>query len=486
LNPNAPNTDPYTGMDAGPIPNNGEGFAKPLGGNQLPNAPHYTLSLAADYTMPVSENWAATLHSDFYWQSQSWARIWNDPNYDKIHGYSNVNLALILSDASGWQIMGYVKNVLDTTSITGAFLFSDDTALTTNIFTTDPRLYGLRITKRFGEGDWENGGGIDFIPDFFADTDGKRPPLWITLDGQFATQKNNLELYSPPFFTSPATPFDGASYLGLEKAPVKIWNKGVEVSFQPEDSNWIFSGAIHYGKTSHTERHNRYTTQGIQYGVGFIYQAYQDFHTNANESHTIMDFSVGRDVGLGMLGGDANSTVNFGVRFAQFSSTNHVAASSQPTNARINHGYDRFHATFDGDRSFHGIGPSLSWKASSMITGDRNDGGISVDWGANGALLFGRQKMSEHHQSSKHHYGFHSYPPATQYAPVSHARSHEVAIPNLGGFAAVSWRYSNAKVSFGYKVDYFFGAIDGGLGAEHREDRGFYGPFASVSIGLGG
>jgi outer membrane receptor protein involved in Fe transport len=45
--------------------------------------------------------------------------------------------------------MGYVKNVFDKTAITGAFLNSDDTALTTNVFLTDPRLYGVRLTKNF-------------------------------------------------------------------------------------------------------------------------------------------------------------------------------------------------------------------------------------------------------------------------------------------------------------------------------------------------
>jgi len=151
---NSPN-DPYTGqntyngVDYGPAANNGEGFAKNVGGNTLPNAPHFTTSLSADYTMPVSENWAATLHGDFYWQSQSWWRIFNDSNYDKLRGYSNVNLALILTDAQGWQAMGYVKNVFNTTAISGAFLNSDDTNLTTNVFTTDPRLYGIRVTKNF-------------------------------------------------------------------------------------------------------------------------------------------------------------------------------------------------------------------------------------------------------------------------------------------------------------------------------------------------
>ena len=140
---------PYPGFDPATAPNNGEGWAKKLGGNELPNAPHFTTSLSADYTIPVSEDWAATAHSDFYWQSQSWARVFNDRPYDKLRGYSNVNLALIVTSASGWQVMGYLKNVFNTTQITGDFLNSDDSGLTTNVFLTDPRLYGVRVTKNW-------------------------------------------------------------------------------------------------------------------------------------------------------------------------------------------------------------------------------------------------------------------------------------------------------------------------------------------------
>jgi iron complex outermembrane receptor protein len=144
-----PNAPANVNAGLGLPPNNGEGFAKNLSGNQLPNAPHFTVSLGGQYTMPLSEDWAATLRSDFYWQSQSYARIFNDRPYDKLRGYSTTNLAVVLTNANGWEVMGYVKNVFDTTAITGAFLNSDDTALTTNIFTTDPRLYGVRITKNF-------------------------------------------------------------------------------------------------------------------------------------------------------------------------------------------------------------------------------------------------------------------------------------------------------------------------------------------------
>jgi len=131
------------------FPNQGQGFYKNLGGNKLPNTPDFTLSVGAQYTMPLSADWAGTLRGDFYWQGNSYSRIYNMKPYDQIHGYTNINLAVILTNQDGWQVMAYVKNVMDTTAITGTFLNSDDTALTTNIFTTDPRLFGLRITKNW-------------------------------------------------------------------------------------------------------------------------------------------------------------------------------------------------------------------------------------------------------------------------------------------------------------------------------------------------
>jgi len=133
----------------GPAPNGGAGFAKNLGGNELPNAPRFTLSTSAEYSMPLTADWAGTVHVDYYWQDYSWARVFNDNPYDRIRGYTNVNLALILTNQNGWQVMGYLKNVFDTTAITGAFLNSDDSGLTTNVFLTDPRLFGVRVTKNW-------------------------------------------------------------------------------------------------------------------------------------------------------------------------------------------------------------------------------------------------------------------------------------------------------------------------------------------------
>ena len=81
----------------------------------------------------------------------------------------------------------------------------------------------------------------------------------------------------------------------------------------------------------------------------------------------------------------------------------------------------------------------------------------------------------------KVHAGYH----VTLYhpTPVSIHRAKTVIVPNIGGFAGASWRIQNFKVSAGYRADLFFGAMDGGIDAAKKENVGFYGPFASVSIG---
>jgi len=139
----------YIGFDPTTAPYNGEGFAKNLGGNKLPNAPPFTVSFGTQYTLPITEDWAGTLRGDYYWQDYSWARVFNDNPYDRIRGYTNVNLTLIFTNQNGWQVMLYDKNVFNATAITGDFLNSDDSGLTTNIFLTDPKLIGIRITKNW-------------------------------------------------------------------------------------------------------------------------------------------------------------------------------------------------------------------------------------------------------------------------------------------------------------------------------------------------
>ena len=130
--------------------NGGAGLKAQLGDNELPNAPHWTTNVGAQYGRDILDSsWRVTLRGDAYWQSQSWARVYNAVN-DKLHGWYNVNVAVrVENEDLGVEAEFYVKNLLDKSPITDAFLNSDDTGLTTNVFVLDPRLVGFNIRKTF-------------------------------------------------------------------------------------------------------------------------------------------------------------------------------------------------------------------------------------------------------------------------------------------------------------------------------------------------
>src|SRR3546814_11186451 len=87
--------------------------------------------------------------SDGYWQAKSWARVYNANPYDRLRDWTNFNLTLRVNGPEGLAIEAYVKNVFNSTPITDAFLNSDDSGLTTNVFNLDPRIIGFRISKKF-------------------------------------------------------------------------------------------------------------------------------------------------------------------------------------------------------------------------------------------------------------------------------------------------------------------------------------------------
>jgi hypothetical protein len=346
-----------------------------------------------------------------------------------------------------------------------------------------------------------------------------RPTVWIELGGQFSRIEDGQEVFAPEVMDGRPSIF--APSQKFEKQPGSAFEETGAISIQPEKSGWVYSAAVRYGRaksTKHVQQQTsaqpfeKYGPDGTPAGIPPIYPIAQKFaETNVrnSEQHLVLDFAVGKDVGLGLFGGrDSTSVISAGVRFAQFTDRTNIALKSDPdwqfktkyltaVHLPITNGQP-FHSNLGAlraERSFHGIGPSLSWKASETLAGGNRDGAIALDWGLNAAILFGRQKAHTHHQTTQR-----SFPdngpiggrpivlqtvtklPATP----DHTRSRSVTIPNIGAFAGLSYRYDTAKLSFGYRADFFFGAMDGGIDARKTYDRNFYGPFATVSIGLGG
>jgi iron complex outermembrane receptor protein len=337
-----------------------------------------------------------------------------------------------------------------------------------------------------------------------SDDESDHPIVWLELGGQFDVLEDPRQKLDPPFFAKVADA-GFTSPLSLEKAPRFVMEESAKFSFTPENSDWIFSASVRYGRSGskaykHEETNNpsgglfRKSPSNARF-------RYAETSTNDTETHDILDFMAGRDFGLGAFGRGGTSILSGGIRFAQFRSKSGMNVYSDPDYTNPNSKYHRggpkyfhnFSASSHGEKSFTGVGPSISWDASTMLVGQAQNGEITLDWGLNGAVLFGRQKSVGYHQTKGKLFTGYNIPPLGKYYNTKHYthafpqnRSRMVAVPNVGAAAGLSFRYADAKVSFGYRADMFFGAMDGGLDTGKRENVGFYGPFASVSVGMGG
>ncbi|MDR3510772.1 MAG: TonB-dependent receptor, partial [Caulobacteraceae bacterium] len=126
-----------------------DGCAENLKGKQLPNSPNWTISIGAQYVWELEDDWRATLRGDYYWQDQSYARIYNASN-DLLKSWSNVNATLTFAKKD-WGFTGqlWVKNAFNSQPITDTYVTDATSGLFTNTFTLDPRTFGITLTKDF-------------------------------------------------------------------------------------------------------------------------------------------------------------------------------------------------------------------------------------------------------------------------------------------------------------------------------------------------
>jgi iron complex outermembrane receptor protein len=354
-----------------------------------------------------------------------------------------------------------------------------------------------------------------------AGDDTDRPLLWIELGGQAETIAGQGDAFAPAFLAAnPHAPilWNGTSPIQAQNPPPFNFGEEAKITLQPESSDWVLSASFRYGRTGKSGEVDHQTNRlfYVSYTNGVPkyrenprgIDKFSDTHVHRLESHAIVDFSAGKDFGLGLFGKTGSSTLSLGVRFAQFTSKTTFDIRARPEvefkyGNLANYGrpgvtfqfpyYHTYHATAQATRSFHGAGPSLSWNASAPFIGNVQDGEVTLDWGANAAVLFGRQKAHVKHQEYQRYVSWQfaanggtGYRPPYPIVYGGHDKVRSVVVPNAGGFAGISFRYSAAKFSVGYRADLFFGAMDDGIDARKSQTLGFYGPFATISIGLGG
>jgi outer membrane receptor protein involved in Fe transport len=511
----APPFTGYTGypgfdpLDESQGHNGGEGFFKELGGNALPNAPEWTATITADYTIPMPHEWLATLHTDLHWQAESWWRVFNDHEYDKLDEYFTMNLAAIFTNEErGWNIMAYVKNVTDETAITGAFLNSDDTGLTTNVFLTEPRLYGLRVTKA-----WTGG---PLLGSFGQRHDGPYP-FTLELSGQLQRHDTPDEILIPSFydeFPDRLATFDDAQNDDLD------WGDGraVKLTWNPAGSPWSVSAAYRSDETNgaagDTQDFDTPPKCAFVGPLAFVCEAAANDPTVGpatrisvknwsrpdvidREKHQIIDLAVGH--ALSGLPFD-RSTVSMGLRHAKLESSTNALLQGVPDwfvgDIFVESTHTRYQATLNAERSFEGFGPIAAWDASySMLDGDF--GRVAVDWGINGGVLFGDRSASVQMEEEATTATFPTFAlalgsaaptltPAPVAAPIDTSRKSGATVPVLGASLGLSYKAGGFKVGAGYRWERYMDAIDGGIEEEREADRTIDGPYFKIAVGFGG
>lgn len=372
-----------------------------------------------------------------------------------------------------------------------------------------------------------------------AASDASNPAVWIEIGLHSDQVKDSNKGFALPFGDLVQQAGAAGSFFGFMNLSRSNGEDG-RISFRPDDTDWVFSATVRYGRAQgkgHFHQSEALTTNPFlafhttipTYPFPYHRTVYKplretaswvDADTVSAETHYTLDFEAGRDVGLGLFGRGSVSTFSAGVRFAQFTSALNVKNFDSQPDVHLSH-FQYMHPTlaffpsgvktvpwyFSGNsevwhdlagnphssHNFVGIGPTISWDASAPLAGNPDSNGFSLDWSLNAALLFGKQKNNIHHKTvgPGECYGPRPVlnarcvaPPA--YQNTSTARSTKnVTVPNLGGSIGISYRLRNMKVNVGYRADYFFRVLDTGLPGQGAITRGFAGPFASISVGLG-
>jgi len=126
-----------------------EGIEADVGGNQLPNTPEMQINLGAQYTHYYASQASLAMRIDYYWQEEVYSRLFNKP-IDKIDAWSIWNAQATYTSANGdWYAKAFVQNILDEDYVTGMFTQDASTGLFSNVYTLEPRLYGVTFGFNF-------------------------------------------------------------------------------------------------------------------------------------------------------------------------------------------------------------------------------------------------------------------------------------------------------------------------------------------------
>ena len=125
------------------------GVAVNLSGNRLPNAPDYKVSVGAQYTFSFASGASVVLRGDYNFTGEFYARPQN-LLIDRISSFDQINAQVqFTAPDNRFFLRAFVQNLEGDDSITGQYLTDPASGLFTNVFTLEPRRFGVAAGFNF-------------------------------------------------------------------------------------------------------------------------------------------------------------------------------------------------------------------------------------------------------------------------------------------------------------------------------------------------
>lgn len=133
----------------GPISVLSPGVEVNLRGNKLPQAPEFKASIGVQYTAEFGSGWSLVPRVDVAMTGEQYGNVFNG-NVNRIEPFVQANAQIQLnSPDQRFYVRGFVQNMFDSDSVTGLYLTDASSGNFTNIFTLDPRRYGIAVGAKF-------------------------------------------------------------------------------------------------------------------------------------------------------------------------------------------------------------------------------------------------------------------------------------------------------------------------------------------------
>jgi len=120
-----------------------------LKGNKLPQAPTIKASAGIQYTHDFGSGMTLVPRFDISMTGEQYGNVFNG-NVNRLEPFVQANAQIQLNSAEeNWFVRGFVQNIFDSDSVTGLYVTDASSGLFSNIFTLDPRRYGVAVGINF-------------------------------------------------------------------------------------------------------------------------------------------------------------------------------------------------------------------------------------------------------------------------------------------------------------------------------------------------